>query len=50
LPPPAHAAAKRQQGELSERWESEREDLNKVQRVREEIDRVNIEIGQVRSR
>ena len=37
---------KEKQGELSARWESERDDMTKVQRLREEIDRVNLEIQQ----
>jgi ATP-dependent Clp protease ATP-binding subunit ClpB len=37
---------KKKQEALSERWEAEREEMNKVQRLREEIDRVNIEIQQ----
>lgn len=37
---------KAKQAELSARWEAEREDMDKVQRLRGEIDRVNIEIQQ----
>jgi ATP-dependent Clp protease ATP-binding subunit ClpB len=37
---------KAKQSELSARWEAEREDMDKVQRLRGEIDRVNIEIQQ----
>ena len=37
---------KAKQAELSERWEAEREEMAKVQRLRGEIDRVNIEIQQ----
>jgi ATP-dependent Clp protease ATP-binding subunit ClpB len=37
---------KGKQSELSARWEAEREDMDKVQRLRSEIDRVNIEIQQ----
>lgn len=37
---------KEKQSELSARWEAEREDMDKVQRLRSEIDRVNIEIQQ----
>jgi ATP-dependent Clp protease ATP-binding subunit ClpB len=37
---------KEKQSELSTRWEAEREDMDKIQRLRSEIDRVNIEIQQ----
>eukprot|EP00887_Chlorella_sp_A99_P006567 scaffold3.g6567.t1 len=37
-------ALKAQQRELNERWEAERDEMTKVQRLKEEIDRVNIEI------
>ena len=39
-------ASKKQQTELQERWEQERDELTRVQRLKEEIDRVNIEIQQ----
>ena len=35
-----------QQGALSARWEAERDEMGKVQRLREEIDRVNLEVQQ----
>lgn len=38
--------AKVQQEELSARWEQERDEMTRVQRLKEEIDRVNIEIQQ----
>ncbi|GAB4821826.1 hypothetical protein N2152v2_008872 [Parachlorella kessleri] len=37
---------KGEQADLNAKWEQERDDLNKVQRLKEEIDRVNIEIAQ----
>jgi len=40
------ANAKVQQEELSARWEQERDEMTCVQRLKEEIDRVNIEIQQ----
>jgi len=40
------ANAKVQQEELSARWEQERDEMTRVQRLKEEIDRVNIEIQQ----
>lgn len=40
------SSLKSRQGELSARWEAERDEMGKVQRLREEIDRVNIEIQQ----
>ena len=46
-PSPPAAGLKAEQAELTQQWERERDDLSKVQRVKEEIDRVNIEIAQV---
>lgn len=40
------ASMKEKQAELNARWEGERDDMTKVQRLREEIDRVNLEIQQ----
>jgi ATP-dependent Clp protease ATP-binding subunit ClpB len=40
------SALKEKQADLNTRWESERNDMTKVQRLREEIDRVNLEIQQ----
>ena len=37
---------KEKQSSLNTRWESERDEMSKVQRLREEIDRVNLEIQQ----
>lgn len=37
---------KGRQSELNARWEEERDEMTKVQRLREEIDRVNLEIQQ----
>lgn len=37
---------KKHQMELNARWEEERDEMSKVQRLREEIDRVNLEIQQ----
>eukprot|EP00890_Picochlorum_soloecismus_P001167 jgi/Picsp_1/2050/NSC_05515-R1_chaperone protein clpb len=37
---------KTKQQELTAKWETERDEMSKVQRLREEIDRVNIEIQQ----
>ncbi len=44
LPCPLSAALKEQQAELNAMWEEERDEMNKVQRLKGEIDRVNIEI------
>jgi ATP-dependent Clp protease ATP-binding subunit ClpB len=38
------AALKEQQGELNAKWEAERDEMSKVQGLKGEIDRVNIEI------
>ena len=40
------ADLKEEQGELSAQWESEKETISKVQTIKEEIDRVNVEIEQ----
>ena len=44
LPAPPPAALKEQQAELSAMWEEEKEEMSKVQQLKGEIDRVNIEI------
>ncbi len=38
------AALKEQQAELNAKWEAERDEMGKVQALKGEIDRVNIEI------
>jgi len=35
---------KEEQAALTEQWEGEREDMNRLQRIKEEVDRVNLEI------
>ena len=43
------ATQRAEQAELSSRWEQERDEMGKVQRLRGEIDRVNIEVQQAES-
>lgn len=43
-PAPFAAALKEQQAELNAKWEAERDEMGKVQALKGEIDRVNIEI------
>lgn len=39
---------KKRQAELTRQWEDEREDMQRLQRVKEEVERVNLEIQAVK--